>query len=145
MKIHEITTQLGRKSKRVGRGIGSGRGKTAGRGTKGQNSRTGGGVRPGFEGGQTPLIRRIPKLKGFKSVHAKATVVTLSDLNALTSGAKVNDETLIKAGIIEKGQIYKIVATGKVSKKLVIDTDRISKGAAEAIKAAGKETAKEAK
>ncbi|HBG81337.1 TPA: 50S ribosomal protein L15 [candidate division CPR2 bacterium] len=133
MKLHEITTTLGKKSKRVGRGIGSGKGKTAGRGTKGQNSRTGGGVRPGFEGGQTPLIRRIPKLKGFKSRNVKPTVITLNDLNKLAPGSKVNSETLIAAGIIEKGEAYKIVLTGTLNKKLVLDTESVSKGAKEAI------------
>lgn len=143
MKLHEVVTKLGRKSKRLGQGIGSGKGKTSGKGHKGQNARSGGGVRPGFEGGQTPFIRRIPKFKGFRSVHAKALIVTLSDLNKLKEGSKVNAETLTEAGLIKKGQKFKIVKTGALEKKLSVDTEAITKGAAEAIAQVG--TAKASK
>lgn len=136
MRIDEITTQLGRKAKRLGRGIGSGKGKTAGRGTKGQNSRSGGGVRPGFEGGQTPLIRRTPKFRGFRSTHPKDQVITLSDLNDLKEGSKINEESLIKAGLLKKGVSFKIVKTGKLEKKLVLDTEKVTKGAKEVIEKA---------
>lgn len=134
MKLNEVLETQGKNKKRIGRGIGSKRGKTAGRGTKGQKSRTGGGVRPGFEGGQTPFIRRIPKLKGFKSLRPENKVITLSDLNILSNGAKINDETLAGAGIIKKGEAYKIVNTGALEKKLDLQTEFVTKGAAEAIK-----------
>ncbi|KKQ94617.1 MAG: 50S ribosomal protein L15 [candidate division CPR2 bacterium GW2011_GWC2_39_10] len=142
MKLHEITQKVGKKSKRIGRGIGSGRGKTAGRGTKGQNSRTGGGVRPGFEGGQTPLIRRIPKLKGFKSRNPKAKVINLDDLNKLSDGAKINDGTLVASGLILKGQKYKILNSGNLEKKLTLDTESVSKEAKKIIDKSTKEAKK---
>ena len=142
MKLHEITQKVGKKSKRIGRGIGSGRGKTAGRGTKGQNSRTGGGVRPGFEGGQTPLIRRIPKLKGFKSRNPKAKVINLDDLNKLSDGAKINDGTLVASGLILKGQKDKILNSGNLEKKLTLDTESVSKEAKKIIDKSTKEAKK---
>jgi len=142
MKLHEITQKIGRKSKRIGRGIGSKRGKTAGQGTKGQKSRTGGGVRPGFEGGQTPLIRRIPKLKGFKSRNPKAKVINLDDLNKLPDGAKINEMTLVKAGLILSGQKYKILNSGSLEKKLTLDTESVSKEARKAVEKYTKEAKK---
>ena len=123
--------------KRVGRGTGSGLGKTSGKGHKGQKARSGGGVRPGFEGGQTPLFRRLPK-RGFKNIPFKKDMqeVTLNMLN-LSTVEEVDAKTLIADGIIskEKDGIV-ILATGKVDKKLSVKASRLTKKAAEAIVAA---------
>jgi len=124
--------------KRVGRGTGSGLGKTSGKGHKGQKARSGGGVRPGFEGGQTPLFRRLPK-RGFKNIPFKKNMqeVTLNMLN-LSTVEEVDAKTLIADGIIskEKDGIV-ILATGKLEKKLSVKASRFTKKAAEAIVAAG--------
>ena len=124
--------------KRVGRGTGSGLGKTSGKGHKGQKARSGGGVRPGFEGGQTPLVRRVPK-RGFKNMPFKKDMqeVTLNMLN-LSTVEEVDAKTLIADGIIskEKDGIV-ILATGKLDKKLSVKASRFTKKAAEAIVAAG--------
>ena len=123
--------------KRVGRGMGSGLGKTSGRGHKGQKARTGGGVRRGFEGGQTPLYRRLPK-RGFKNIHAlKYTEVTLTMLNKATT-EEVTAESLIKDGIISKENSgIVILGTGKLDKKLTVKASRFTTSAAKAIEAAG--------
>jgi len=123
--------------KRVGRGMGSGLGKTSGRGHKGQKARTGGGVRRGFEGGQTPLYRRLPK-RGFTNIHAKTyTEVTLTMLNKATTD-EVTAESLIKDGIISKeNDGIVILGTGKLEKKLTVKAIRFTNSAAEAIKTAG--------
>ena len=122
---------------RVGRGIGSGLGKTSGRGQKGQKARSGGGVRRGFEGGQTPLYRRLPK-RGFTNIHAKTyTEVTLSMLNKV-KGTEVNAESLLEEGIIGKiNDGIVILGTGKLEKKLDVKARRFTKSAAEKIEAAG--------
>ena len=124
--------------KRDGRGTGSGLGKTSGKGHKGQKARSGGGVRPGFEGGQTPLFRRLPK-RGFKNIPFKKDMqeVTLNMLN-LSTVEEVDAKTLIADGIIskEKDGIV-ILATGKLDKKLSVKASRFTKKAAEAIVAAG--------
>lgn len=124
--------------KRVGRGTGSGLGKTSGKGHKGQKARSGGGVRPGFEGGQTPLFRRLPK-RGFKNIPFKKDMqeVTLNMLN-LSTVEEVDAKTLIADRIIskEKDGIV-ILATGKLDKKLSVKASRFTKKAAEAIVAAG--------
>jgi len=123
--------------KRVGRGMGSGLGKTSGRGHKGQKARTGGGVRRGFEGGQTPLYRRLPK-RGFKNIHAKTyTEVTLTMLNKATT-EEVTAESLINDGIISKANDgIVILATGKLDKKLTVKASRFTNSAAKQIEAAG--------
>ncbi len=123
--------------KRVGRGIGSGLGKTSGRGHKGQKARSGGGVRRGFEGGQTPLYRRLPK-RGFKNIHAKTyTEVTLTMLNKAKT-EEVTAESLIKDGIISKeNDGIVILGTGKLEKKLTVKANRFTDSAAKAIEAAG--------
>ena len=123
--------------RRVGRGIGSGLGKTSGRGHKGQKARSGGGVRRGFEGGQTPLYRRLPK-RGFKNVNAKNyTEVTLTMLNKSTV-KDVTADTLIKDGIISKANDgIVILGTGKLDKKLTVQAKRFTTSAAEKIEAAG--------
>ena len=123
--------------RRVGRGMGSGLGKTSGRGHKGQKARSGGGVRRGFEGGQTPLYRRLPK-RGFKNIHAKNyTEVTLTMLNQSTS-AEVTAESLIKDGIISKANDGIVVlGTGTLDKKLTVQAKRFTASAAQKIEAAG--------
>ena len=122
---------------RVGRGIGSGLGKTSGRGHKGQKARSGGGVRRGFEGGQTPLYRRLPK-RGFKNIFAKNyTEVTLTMLNKATT-EEVTAESLIKDRIISKAEDgIVILGTGKLEKKLTVKANRFTASAAKAIEAAG--------
>ncbi len=123
--------------RRVGRGIGSGLGKTSGRGHKGQKARSGGGVRRGFEGGQTPLYRRLPK-RGFKNIHAlNYTEVTLTMLNKSKS-ENVTAESLIADGIISKANNgIVVIATGNLDKKLTVHATRFTKAAKEKIEAAG--------
>ena len=125
------------KRKRVGRGIGSGSGKTSCRGQKGQKSRTGGGVRRGFEGGQTPLYRRLPK-RGFKNINGKTyTEVTLSMLNK-SEATDVTAESLIAEGIIGKANDGIVVlGTGNLEKKLTVKATRFTKNASEKIQALG--------
>ncbi len=124
-------------SKRVGRGMGSGLGKTSGRGHKGQKARSGGGVRRGFEGGQTPLYRRLPK-RGFKNIHAKTyTEVTLTMLNQVKQ-EEVTAESLIQDGIISKANDgIVILGTGKLERKLTVKASRFTNSAAKAIETAG--------
>ena len=125
------------KKKRLGRGIGSGLGKTSGKGHKGQKARSGGGVRRGFEGGQTPLYRRLPK-RGFNNIHAKNyTEVTLTMLNK-SEATEVTAESLLAEGIIGKiNDGIVVIATGKLEKKLTVKAKRFTKAAAEKIEAAG--------
>lgn len=124
--------------KRKGQGVGSGLGKTAGRGQKGQNSRSGGDVRPGFEGGQIPLFQRLPK-RGFKNVNRKEyAVVNVSDLNVFENGAEVTIETLIKAGLVNKTYDgVKVLGNGTLEKKLTVKASKFSASAEAAIKNAG--------
>lgn len=137
MKLSKLKKQVNKSKRRVGRGISAGQGKTAGRGTKGQNSRTGGGVRPGFEGGQMPLTQRIPKKRGFTARAAKATTVSLSRLSGLKDGDKVTKDFLLKTGILKnKISSVKIVGEAKKIGKLVIAVP-ISKKAAEQVAQAG--------
>ena len=138
MKLDELTPAQSTKSRtRVGRGIGSGLGKTSGRGHKGQKARSGGGVRRGFEGGQTPLYRRLPK-RGFTNIHAKTyTEVTLTMLNKSKADV-VTAESLIEEGIISKANDGIVVlATGNLDKKLTVKATRFTKAAKEKIEAAG--------
>jgi len=123
--------------RRVGRGMGSGLGKTSGRGHKGQKARSGGGVRRGFEGGQTPLYRRLPK-RGFTNIHAKNyTEVTLTMLNK-AENTEVTAESLLQEGIIGKiNDGIVILGTGSLDKKLTVKAKRFTKSAAEKIEAAG--------
>ena len=141
MKLDELNpAQANQKRTRVGRGIGSGLGKTSGRGHKGQKARTGGGVRRGFEGGQTPLYRRLPK-RGFTNIHAKNyTEVTLTMLNKATT-EEVTAESLIADGIISKANDGIVVlATGNLEKKLAVKAKRFTKAAKEKIEALGGKT-----
>ena len=152
MKLDELSpAQEGKTRTRVGRGIGSGLGKTSGRGHKGQKARTGGGVRRGFEGGQTPLYRRLPK-RGFTNIHAKNyTEVTLTMLNkatteevtaeSLIADGIVTAESLIADGIISKANDGIVVlATGNLEKKLAVKAKRFTKAAQEKIEALGGKT-----
>jgi large subunit ribosomal protein L15 len=125
--------------KRLGRGIGSGLGKTAGKGHKGQRARKSGNVRPGFEGGQTPLYRRLPKY-GFKNDHNKVeyTLVKLTHLNMLPEGEVVDARSLQRCGLIKDAdQPVKVLAGGQLKKKLTVKVDKVSAGAKKAIQEAG--------
>ena len=138
MKLDELKPAVSKvKRNRVGRGTSSGNGKTAGRGHKGQKARSGGGVRRGFEGGQTPLYRRLPK-RGFTNIHAKTyTEVTLRMLNK-SKATEVTAETLLEEGIIGKiNDGIVILGTGNLEKKLIVKAKRFTKSAAEKIEAAG--------
>ena len=138
MKIEDLKPAMKKtKSKRVGRGIGSGLGKTSGRGQKGQKARSGGGVRRGFEGGQTPLYRRLPK-RGFTNIHAKTyTEVTLTMLNK-SKAKDVTAESLLEEGIIGKiNDGIVVLATGNLYKKLNVKATRFTKAAQEKIEALG--------
>ena len=140
MKFHELQPAAGSRKERnrVGRGQGSGNGKTAGRGSKGQKARSGGGVRLGFEGGQTPLFRRLPK-RGFQNINRKEyAVVNLETLNRFEDGQEVTAAVLVEAGIVknEKDGI-KVLANGKLERKLTVKANKFSQAAKEAIEAAG--------
>jgi LSU ribosomal protein L15P len=143
MKLHELKLNEGarKERKRVGRGTGSGHGKTSGRGHKGQNARSGGGVRPGFEGGQMPLFQRLPK-RGFTNIHRKEyAIVNLEVLNRFEDGTEVTPELLIETGIVRKEKAgIKILAKGKIEKKLTVKAHKFSTAAKEAIEAAGGQT-----
>ncbi|MEJ9210807.1 50S ribosomal protein L15 [Bacillus smithii] len=140
MKLHELKPAEGARKKRnrVGRGIGSGNGKTSGRGQKGQNARSGGGVRLGFEGGQTPLYRRLPK-RGFTNINRKEyAIVNLEALNRFEDGTEVTPELLIETGVVSKEKAgIKILAKGAIEKKLTVKAHKFSSSAKEAIEAAG--------
>lgn len=140
MRLHELQPAAGSRQerKRKGRGIGSGLGKTAGRGHKGQKSRSGGGVRLGFEGGQMPLFQRLPK-RGFTNINRKEyAIVNLDTLNRFEDGTEVTPELLIETGVVksEKAGI-KILAKGELNKKLTVKAHKFSSAAKEAIEAAG--------
>ena len=140
MRLDDLSPAQGKVTrKRVGRGIGSGLGKTSGKGHKGQKARSGGGVRRGFEGGQTPLYRRLPK-RGFTNIHAKNyTEVTLTMLNK-SKATDVTAESLLQEGIIGKiNDGIVVLATGKLDKKLNVKANRFTKTAKEKIEAAGRE------
>ena len=143
MKIHELGPGAGAKTtvRRVGRGIGSGLGKTAGKGHKGQKARTGGTIRRGFEGGQTPLMRRIPK-RGFNNIFAKEyATVNVSDLERFEDGTVVNIELLLNEGIIRKElDGLKVLGNGNLTKKLTVEATKFSASAIEKIEAAGGKT-----
>lgn len=140
MKLHEMKYNEGaRKSrKRLGRGHGSGTGKTAGKGHKGQNARSGGGVRLGFEGGQTPLARRLPK-RGFTNFTRKEyAIVNVESLNKFDNGVEVTPELLIETGVVGKELSgIKILGQGELEKKLTVKANKFSKSAAAVIEKAG--------
>ena len=140
MKLHELSPAEGstKESKRIGRGHGSGQGKTAGKGHKGQNARSGGGVRPGFEGGQMPLARRIPK-RGFNNIFGTTyAVINVSDLEQFVDGTVVDAELLAAAGLVKKScDGIKVLGNGEVSKKLTVKVAAFSQTAKEKIEKAG--------
>ena len=140
MKLHELSPAAGsaRSVYRKGRGPASGNGKTAGKGHKGQNARSGGGVRPGFEGGQLPLYRKLPK-RGFNNKFATVyATINVSDLNKFEDGATVNLEALLNAGIVKKEfDGLKVLGNGELTKKLTVEAKVFSATAKEKIEAAG--------
>lgn len=137
MKFHELSTSKNRSAKRVGRGIAAGQGKTAGRGTKGQMARTGAKKKPGFEGGQNPLMQRLPKLHGFKSHRTPAEVVYTGQLDELK--AKVVDAgALAEAGLVSSAYVrVKLLVQGEVTKKHDVKLQNASEGAIAAVQKAG--------
>ncbi|CDC79432.1 MAG: 50S ribosomal protein L15 [Clostridia bacterium] len=140
MKMHELGPAYGATTKRkiVGRGIGSGTGKTAGKGHKGQKARTGGKIRRGFEGGQTPLYRRIPK-RGFNNHFAKEyAIVNIADLEVFDNDTVVDSKVLIEKGLVNKElDGIKVLGNGKLTKKLTVVATKFSKSAIEKIQAVG--------
>lgn len=140
MKMHELGPAYGATTKRkiVGRGIGSGTGKTAGKGHKGQKARTGGKIRRGFEGGQTPLYRRIPK-RGFNNHFAKEyAIVNIADLEVFDNDTVVDSKILIEKGLVNKElDGIKVLGNGKLTKKLTVVATKFSKSAIEKIQAVG--------
>jgi large subunit ribosomal protein L15 len=140
MKLHELAPAAGsnKKTFRKGRGIGSGNGKTAGKGHKGQNARSGGGVRPGFEGGQMPLSRRIPK-RGFVNIFAKPLAsINVEALNAFADGTVVDTELLLTQGLVRKSlNGIKVLGEGNLNKKLTVKVAAFSASAKQKIEAAG--------
>lgn len=143
MKLHELKPSEGSRKERnrVGRGTGSGNGKTSGRGHKGQKARSGGGVRLGFEGGQLPLFRRLPK-RGFTNINRKEyAVVNVGTLNRFEDGTEVTPELLIETGVISIAKSgIKVLSEGKIEKKLTVKANKFSAAAKEAIEAAGGQT-----
>lgn len=141
MQLHDLQPASGSKKnrKRVGRGTAAGQGKTAGRGTKGQNSRAGGGVRPYFEGGQLPLVRRLPHLRGFTNIwRVEFQPVNLARLEGFAADSEVSPETLASAGIIKKAtDRVAILAEGDIDRPLTVKAHRVSQAAQKKIVAAG--------
>ena len=140
MKLHELQVVEGARHsrKRVGRGTGSGHGKTACKGHKGQNARSGGGVRPGFEGGQTPLFKRLPK-RGFTNVnHKEYATVNVEDLNVFEDGTVVTPELLKETGLVKKElDGVKVLGNGELTKKLTVQANKFSASATTVIEQAG--------
>lgn len=143
MKLHELQHAEGaRKNRnRVGRGTSSGNGKTSGRGQKGQKSRSGGGVRLGFEGGQTPLFQRLPK-RGFTNINRKEyAIVNIGTLNRFEDGTEVTPELLLETGVVSNAKSgIKILSKGDLEKKLTVKANKFSSAAKNAIEAAGGKT-----
>ena len=139
MKMHELAPAIGstKESKRIGRGHGSGNGKTAGKGHKGQHARAGHGMRPGFEGGQMPLQRRVPK-RGFNNIFATEwAAINVSALEVFEDGTVVDAALLAEKGIVKKNLPVKVLGNGKLTKKLEVKLNAYSASAAEKINAAG--------
>ena len=143
MKLHELKPTEGARStkKRIGRGLGSGTGKTAGKGQKGQNARSGGGVAIGFEGGQTPLFMRLPK-RGFTNHNAKEyAIINVEDLNKFENGAVVDLEAVMEAKLVKKAlDGLKVLGRGELNVALTVKASKFSKSAVKAIEAAGGKT-----
>ena len=143
MKLHELKAVEGstKARKRIGHGPGSGTGKTSGKGEKGQNARSGGGVRPGFEGGQTPLFMRLPK-RGFTNHNAKEyAIINVEDLNKFENGAVVDLEAVMEAKLVKKAlDGLKVLGRGELNVALTVKASKFSKSAVKAIEAAGGKT-----
>ncbi|MGB7998877.1 MAG: 50S ribosomal protein L15 [Anaerobacillus sp.] len=143
MKLHELKPSEGSRKERnrLGRGIATGNGKTSGRGQKGQKARSGGGVRVGFEGGQLPIFKRLPK-RGFTNINRKEfAIVNLDSLNRFEDGTEVSPELLLESGVVSKEKAgIKILGNGKLEKKLTVKAHKFSASAKEAIEAAGGNT-----
>jgi large subunit ribosomal protein L15 len=140
MKLHDLQPAEGarHRRRRVGRGIATGQGKTAGRGTKGQRSRTGRGIKPYFEGGQLPLVRRLPHTRGFRNIfRVEYQVVNLDALNVFEGGAEVTPETLAARGLVRQPHHVKVLGDGTLSKSLTVKAHAFSANAKEKIVAAG--------
>jgi len=137
MKYHELNLKAAKAPKRVGRGIAAGQGKTAGRGTKGQGSRTGSKAKPGFAGGSNPLMQQLPKLPGFKSHRTAPEVVYTGQLDQF-AGKTVDAETLAQAGLISHAYVsVKLIRKGEVTKKVTVKLTKASESAVAAVQAAG--------
>ena len=137
MKYHELNLKAAKAPKRVGRGIAAGQGKTAGRGTKGQGSRTGSKAKPGFAGGSNPLMQQLPKLPGFKSHRTAPEVVYTGQLDQF-AGKTVDAETLAQAGLISHAYVsVKLISKGEVTKKVTVKLTKASESAVAALQAAG--------
>ena len=140
MKLHELSPAKGsyKARKRLGRGVASGQGKTAGRGTKGQGSRSGGGVRPGYEGGQMPIHRRLPK-RGFTNIFKKQiAIINVQDLNRFESGSQIDDIALVQQGLVKgRYDAIKLLGKGEIGRPVQIQVNAVSKSAQEKITAAG--------
>lgn len=139
LKLNNLSPNEGSKKnrKRVGRGHGSGLGKTSGRGHKGARSRSGYSIAPGFEGGQMPLHRRLPK-RGFTNIFkTEYNIVSLSDLDSFEAGATVDKQALVDAGLVDGVSQIKVLANGQITKAVTVDVDKVSKGAAQKITDAG--------
>ena len=140
MKLHELQPAIGSTAapKRLGRGVGSQLGKTSGKGHKGAKARSGGGKRPGFEGGQMPLTRRIPK-RGFTNIFAKEyATVNVSALNVFEDGTVITNEALVEAGLIKKVlDGVKVLGGGELTKKLIVSVDKVTDSAKQKIEAIG--------
>jgi large subunit ribosomal protein L15 len=140
MRLNELSPPKGARKnrKRLGRGVGSGHGKTAGKGAKGQNARSGGGVRPGFEGGQMPIQRRLPK-RGFTNIFRKTFAeINIRDLSRFESGSLVDESALVRSGLVSgKRDGIKLLGKGTIAYPLSIKVHRISKGARAKIESAG--------
>ncbi|MGG4096416.1 50S ribosomal protein L15 [Paenibacillus lautus] len=143
MKLHELSPAPGsrKERKRVGRGTSSGTGKTSGRGHKGQNSRSGGGVRPGFEGGQNPLYRRLPKRGFVNPTRKEYAIVNIEELNSFAAGTEVTPEVLVESGIVNNTKSgIKILGNGEITVSLTVKANKFSQSAVEKIEAAGGKT-----
>ncbi len=137
MKFNELNITANKSARRVGRGIAAGQGKTAGRGTKGQKSRTGSSRKPGFEGGQNPLMQRVPKLPGFTSIRPKAENVYTGQLDAFANGV-VDNFTLFNAKLVSNPHTkVKLVVKGEVTKKVTVNLQGASEAAIAAVQKAG--------
>ena len=140
MKLHELAPEKGQRKarKRIGRGVASGSGKTAGRGNKGQNARSGGGVRPGYEGGQMPIHRRLPK-RGFKNYFKKVfAIINVQDLNRFEADTVVDEVALIKSGLVKGDRDgIKLLGVGDVQVPVTVRINKISASARQKVEAAG--------